>query len=258
MLLQGILVLSLQRVDALAMRGIHARDVEAGEVLQHLPVLAPFLDQIDDGRRNAEADETLLGIDRIDERRLALPRTFRQVDELGDGHQVGGVGGKLPELLLEADFADSEVRRCQLNVHQFEFAVLVEVLQACRRPGLVEIRVAVEREPFVQRLALARIMHEHRVHAALHRQTRLPRRNVVGDAVLALAWGIDVEHRRRVVVREELHGVLQVVPLQRRRCRADEDVRMEGGDQAEFLARFLLAAVRPAMPCQIGILPGKA
>ena len=76
--------------------------------------------------------------------------------------------------------------------------------------------------------------------------------------MFALARRINVEHGGRIGVGEELHGVLQEVPLQGGIGRADEDVGVEGGDEAEFLARFVFAAVRRAKTGEVGILTDEA
>ena len=82
------------------------------EILQHLPVSAPFLDECDDCAGNADPDQALVGIGRVNERRLASALRFGQFDVLMYRNGVGGVL-EPAELFLEADFGKCEVRRRQ-------------------------------------------------------------------------------------------------------------------------------------------------
>ena len=110
------------------------------------------------------------------------------------------------------------------------------------RPVLVGFGIAVERKPPAQVAGAARIVHEQRAYAALHRHPAVTAADGVRDAVLRLTRRVDVEHRRRVVVVQVLHDVLQEVPLHRGAGLDHEHVRVERGDEAQFLAIFLLAA----------------
>ena len=72
------------------------------------------------------------------------------------------------------------------------------------------------------------------------------------------AGRIDVKNRGRIRVGQKLHRSLEEVALQRSAGRTHEHVGMEGGDQAEFLARFVFAAVRRAKTGEVGILTDEA
>ena len=256
--LTAVLHLRLQGREAGAILGAHLRDMLAVEILQQRPVLAALFDQFDDGVRNADLDQALLGVGRVDERRLAGARRCGQIDELFDRHRAGNVGPELEELLLETDFTDREVRRRQHRIEQLQLTVVVEILEWLARPGFFRIGIAVEREPVVQRLAAPRVVHEDRTHAAFHRQTRLAGRRRIADTVLALARRVDIKHRRRVGIGEERHRVLEEVPLQRGTRRADEDVGVERRDQPKLLACLVLAIVGGAVTGEVGILADEA
>ena len=137
-------------------------------------------------------------------------------------------------------------------------AFIIEIFEGCRRPGLVCIGIAFERKPVVQVLAAARVVHKQRTHAAFDGKPRLPRRDVVSHAILTLTGRVDVEQRRCVAVGQSLHRVFEEVVLHRRAGGADEDIGVERGKQGQFLARFVLAAVRRAVAGEIGILADEA
>ena len=237
---------------------VHAGDMLAIKVLQQMPVLATLFNQCDDGRRNGDPDQLLLGIGRENEGGLSFTLFCAQVDVILNRYEAGYFALQDTELFLEADLAKREVRRGERHVHQLKLALVVEVVERSARPGFFRIRVAFEREPVVQVLATPGIMHEDRVHAAFDGQARLASRGGVGDAVLALAGRIDVEYGRRVGIGQKFHRVFEEVALQCRAGRADKDIGMEGGDQTKLLACFVLSTVRAAESGKIGILPNEA
>ena len=89
------------------------------------------------------------------------------------------------ELLLEAALGQAK----SAGVSGTSSSLVCAVRRHTRSSSVVQslsgVRVAVEREAFVQIVgAAARIVHEHRVHAAFHRQPAVLAGGVVGDAVL--------------------------------------------------------------------------
>ncbi len=101
-------------------------------------------------------------------------------------------------------------------------------------------------------------MDEDRAHAALHRQPLVAAAGVVADAVLGHAGGVGIEQGRGLVVAQELHDVLHEVALQGSVGLDHQHLRMEGGDQAQLLAVFVLADMGDTEAGQIRVLGREA
>ncbi len=174
-------------------------------ILQGAPVFAALSDQVDDVCDTSILISFLSSS--VDQTNGVLPS--RSAAAARSMYSCTGTPsapvGQAAELLLEPAFAQREVGRRQRQLHELASAPSSTYSSVVRRPVLVRVRIAVEREPAVQIGAAARIVDEHRAHAALHRQASVAVGLRIGDALLALAGRVDVEHRRRVVVVQELH-----------------------------------------------------
>ena len=233
--------------------------MDPGEVLEDLPVAAPVLDQGHDRGRALHLDEPLVLVGGVDERHPGRLLLAGQLDVLVHPHRDRlEVGRQARELLAEPRLPERELGWRQGQPHQLELAVVVAVGQVGGGPRLVDVGVAVEAEPVVQRGPAARVVDEERVHPALDREPGPPRRRLLRDAVLRAAGGVDVEDRRGVLVPQELHRAREEVALHRGARRAHVDVRVEGREQAQLLARLVLAVVGRAEAGEVGVLGGEA
>ena len=147
------------------------------------------------------------------------------------------------EVLLETALGYCKIRCGERSLQKLCMTLIINIIQRRSDPVLANFRVAFQREAVGQGVATSRVMYKDRIHTTLHRQDCLPATCIVGNAVLGLAGGVGIKHCRRLVVGEKIHGVFHEVALQSRVGLNHQHLRVEGGDQPEFLAIFLLATM---------------